>query len=59
MMDLAGIAYVGCGTAVSAIAMDKDVTKRLQKKQGLPVAHGTCVSQYAWKMEREEILREI
>jgi D-alanine-D-alanine ligase len=59
MMDLAGIAYVGCGTAASAIAMDKDLTKRLLKQLGLPVVHGTCVSQYAWKTEREEILREI
>jgi D-alanine-D-alanine ligase len=59
MMELAGIAYVGCGTASSAIAMDKDLTKRLLKQLGLPVVHGTCVSNYAWKKEREEILREI
>ena len=59
MMDLAGIAYVGCGTAASAIAMDKDLTKRLLKQQGLPVVHGTCVAQYAWKTGREKILNEI
>jgi len=59
MMDLAGLAYVGCGTASSAIAMDKDLTKRLLEQQGLPVVHGTCVAQYAWKTKREQILSEI
>jgi D-alanine-D-alanine ligase len=59
MMDLAGISYVGCGTAASAIAMDKDLTKRILKQLGLPVVYGTCVTQYAWKTEREEILKEI
>jgi D-alanine-D-alanine ligase len=59
MMDLAGLAYVGCGTTASAIAMDKDLTKRILKQQGLPVVHGTCVARHEWKTEREEMLREI
>ncbi len=59
MMDLAGFAYVGCGTAASAIAMDKDLTKRILKQKGLPVVHGICVARYEWKNEREKILREI
>ncbi len=59
MMDLAGFAYVGCGTAASAIAMDKDLTKRILKQQDLPVVHGTCVERHEWKMKREKILREI
>jgi D-alanine-D-alanine ligase len=59
MMDLAGIPYVGCGTLASAIAMDKDVTKRILKQRGLPVVHGTCVNKYSWLRERSEIIKEI
>jgi len=59
MMDLAGLAYVGCGTAASAIAMDKDLTKRLLKQKGLAVVYGTCIALHEWKRAREEILRKI
>ena len=37
LLELAGLPYVGAGVAGSAIAMDKDVTKRLCRDSGLPV----------------------
>jgi D-alanine-D-alanine ligase len=38
MLDLAGIAYTGSGHAASAIAMDKDMSKRLFLAAGIPTA---------------------
>ena len=36
-LELAGVAYVGAGVLGSAVAMDKDVMKRLLRDAGLPV----------------------
>ena len=36
--ELAGVAYVGSDVLGSAVAMDKDVTKRLLRDAGLPIA---------------------
>ncbi len=36
LLDLAGVAYTGSGMVASAIAMDKDVSKRLFRDAGVP-----------------------
>ena len=38
LLELAGLPYVGAGVLASAVAMDKEVTKRLLVERGLPVA---------------------
>jgi D-alanine-D-alanine ligase len=38
LLDLAGIAYPGCGVLASALAMDKLQTKRIWQALGLPTA---------------------
>ena len=38
LLELAGLPYVGAGVLGSAAAMDKEVTKRLLRERGLPVA---------------------
>ena len=38
LLELAGLPYVGCGVAASAIGMDKALTKALFRAAGLPVA---------------------
>lgn len=38
LLELAGLPYVGAGVLGSAVAMDKEVTKRLLQERGLPVA---------------------
>ncbi len=38
LFELANVAFVGSGTLASALAMDKDVSKRLFQNAGLPVA---------------------
>ena len=37
LLEIADIPYVGCGVLASAVAMDKDVAKRLLAGEGLPV----------------------
>lgn len=37
LFELADLAYVGPGVLASAVSMDKEVTKRLCREQGLPV----------------------
>ena len=36
--EIAGVPYVGSGVLGSAVAMDKDVAKRLMRDSGLPIA---------------------
>ena len=36
LLEIAGIPYIGCGVLASAVAMDKDVTKRLLLQAGIP-----------------------
>lgn len=38
LLDMAGVAYVGCGVAASAIAMDKSLAKQLAAANGIPIA---------------------
>jgi D-alanine-D-alanine ligase len=49
LLELAGVPYVGSGVLGSAIQMDKEVTKRLLRAGGVPVA--------PWRVVRERDLR--
>ena len=46
LFEIAGIPYVGAGVLGSAIGMDKDVTKRLLRDAGLPIARYRVVRRY-------------
>ncbi|MDT8274061.1 MAG: D-alanine--D-alanine ligase family protein, partial [Desulfomonilia bacterium] len=59
LLELVQIPYVGCDPLASAIAMDKDVTKRILSQRNLPVVKGTCVSKWLWFIDRDEVLDEI
>lgn len=37
LLEVAGLPYVGCGVLGSALAMDKELTKRLAIREGLPL----------------------
>jgi D-alanine-D-alanine ligase len=43
-LELADVAYVGSGVVGSAVAMDKDVAKRLMRDAGLPIVRFVAVS---------------
>jgi D-alanine-D-alanine ligase len=36
LLDMAGVAYVGCGVSASAVAMDKVLTKQATLSEGIP-----------------------
>src|SRR6266849_3469149 len=51
LLELAGLPYVGAGVLASAVAMDKDVTKRLMLERGLPVAGYITVTRGRYRLE--------
>jgi len=59
MLELAGIPYVGAGVLGSAVAMDKDVAKRLMKAAGIPVVPWMAVPRWRWEKEPEAVRAEI
>lgn len=59
LFEIAGIPYVGCDTMSSAVAMDKDMTKRVLAQHGLPVVKGVCLTKWMWSTDRQEVLDEI
>jgi len=44
LLELAGLPYVGAGVLASAVAMDKEVTKRLLVERGLPVVEYVSIT---------------
>jgi D-alanine-D-alanine ligase len=59
MLELAGLPYVGAGVLGSAIAMDKDVAKRLCQDAGIPVVPWVTVHRWQWEKEPEAVKAEI
>lgn len=59
MLELAGLPYVGAGVLGSAVAMDKDVSKRLCQDAGIPVVPWVTVHRWRWEKEPEAIKAEI
>ncbi len=49
LLEMAGVPYVGCGVAASAIGMDKDVQKRVLAQGGIATAKALVVSSAAWR----------
>jgi D-alanine-D-alanine ligase len=49
LLKLAGIPCVGCSVLGSAVGMDKDITKRLLRDAGLPVARFVTLNAHAAK----------
>ena len=48
LLDMLDLPYVGCGTAASAVAMDKVLSKRLFAAAGLPVVPGVSLDRAAF-----------
>jgi D-alanine-D-alanine ligase len=57
LLELAGLPYVGPGVLASAVAMDKDVMKRLCKESGIPVVDHIVVMRGS--IEQEGICRRL
>lgn len=48
LLELAEVAYVGCGVLASAVGMDKDVAKRLIAAEDLPIVPYFCIRKGEW-----------
>ena len=59
LLDLAGIAYVGCGVLASAVGMDKAMMKVLFQAAGLTVAPWVIVRDTTWARDRAGLIRVI
>jgi D-alanine-D-alanine ligase len=59
LLELADVAYVGAGVLGSAIAMDKDVAKRLVLAAGIGSAEYVCVRAPQWPLHAAEIAERV
>lgn len=63
LLELADVPYVGCGVLASAIAMDKEMAKRVVRDAGLPIVPYVSLRHEQWKKQKhqsaENILREL
>jgi D-alanine-D-alanine ligase len=59
LLDLAGLPFVGAGVLGSAIAMDKDVAKRLLQAAKIPVVPWVAVPRTEWEKHPADVERAI
>ncbi len=57
--ELRSLAYVGAGVLGSALAMDKDVAKKLVSCEGMEIAPYCPINILEWKQKRQGILQDI
>ena len=59
VLEMAGIPYVGCGVAASALAMDKALAKKVFAAAGIPQAAYRAYRQSDWNRDQESIIQTI
>jgi D-alanine-D-alanine ligase len=59
LLEMANVAYVGCGVLASSTGMDKVVMKKLFAAHGLPVGPYTFILRTAWEKDPSPIIAEI
>lgn len=55
LLEVAGLPYVGAGVLGSAVAMDKDIARRLLAEADLPLAKSAVVHKADWMSDSGEI----
>lgn len=58
LLELSNIPYVGSGVLGSALGMDKDVSRRLLKAEGIPVVPTIVVRKHEYVKGGEKIIQE-
>src|SRR5438045_5336991 len=53
LLELADVPYVGCGVLASAVAMDKEMAKRVVRDAGLPIVPYLSLKHEHWKKEKQ------
>jgi D-alanine-D-alanine ligase len=59
LLELADLPYVGCGVLASAIAMDKDMTKRVARDAGIAIVPYVSLQHGVWKKEKQSAAKRI
>jgi D-alanine-D-alanine ligase len=59
LLELADLPFVGAGVLGSAIAMDKDVAKRLCQDAGIPVVPWIAVPRWRWEKDPDAVKASI
>ncbi|MEO8070519.1 MAG: D-alanine--D-alanine ligase family protein [Acidobacteriota bacterium] len=59
LLEMASVAYVGCGVLASAVGMDKAVMKVLFRAHGLRVPDWIVVRQHEWRADRQTVVDRI
>lgn len=59
LFEMLNIPYAGCGVSGSALGMDKEFSKTIWKKHGLPVVEFKSITKSDWKKSKNLILKEI
>jgi D-alanine-D-alanine ligase len=59
LLELADVPYVGCGVLASAVAMDKEITKRVARDAGLSIVPYVSLKHELWKKAKEPSAEKI
>jgi len=59
LLDLAGLPFVGAGVLGSAVAMDKDVAKKLLQAAKIPVVPWIAVQRADWERDPQQIQQAV
>lgn len=59
LFEMFGVPYVGCGVAASAMAMDKDLTKKIFNANSIPTTKFQSFTSFEWAEQREKILKDL
>ncbi|MSR81672.1 MAG: D-alanine--D-alanine ligase [Candidatus Latescibacteria bacterium] len=59
LLELAGIPYVGSGVVGSAVGMDKEMTKRAFRADGLPQVEYAVVRRHQWRQDPAAVQRRL
>ncbi len=59
LLELAGVAYVGCGVLASSVGMDKIVSKQLFQAHGIPVVPYCAIKRRDWETRPDAVIADV
>src|SRR5437588_2630166 len=59
LLELADVPYVGCGVLASAVAMDKEMAKRVARDAGIPIVPFVSLKHERWKKQKQQSAEQI
>src|SRR5215813_5932901 len=59
LLEMAGVAYVGCGVLASSTGMDKVLMKHLFQQAGLTIADYEWFLRSVWESDRDRVVEQI